>query len=76
MFTVDFGALRTRVRICRHDHLPCLEGDLEERVVDLLEIDFRHIDQKWRGKDSRVKLAREGEGASTPPSSSIQKSLL
>lgn len=47
--TVQFGALVAFRRVRGHDHLASLEGDRDERVVDLLEIDVTHGDGARRG---------------------------
>jgi hypothetical protein len=42
MITVLLGSLPKSIRIRSQDHSPCFFGDLNQQVVDILEVDFRH----------------------------------
>ena len=44
ILTVQLGRLVARVGIGSHDHPAGLEGHEQERVVNVLEVDFSHLD--------------------------------
>jgi hypothetical protein len=63
--TIFFGARGEVRRRCGHHHTPCLVSDGDEKVMNLLQIEFCHpegIRASWRSNGERGEKLERGGG--------------
>jgi hypothetical protein len=69
--TIFFGAGGEVRRRCGHHHTPCLVSDGDEKVLNLLQIEFCHregVRVSWRSNADRGEKMERGGGVKTDPS--------